>query len=43
MFAELGITRKKTFTYSGKSAEKREEYLKKTEGIPVKKRVYVSD
>jgi transposase len=27
MFKKLGITRKKTCTYSGKSEEKREEYL----------------
>ena len=44
MFVKLGITRKKkTFTYSQKSAEKREEYLKKIECIPAEKRVYIDE
>jgi transposase len=43
MFKKLGITRKKTFTCSGKSEEKRQEYLARLAGIPKKNRVYVSD
>jgi transposase len=43
MFKKLGITRKKTFTCSGKSEEKREEYLERLAGIPEKNRIYVSD
>jgi transposase len=43
MFKKLGITSKKTFTYSGKSEEKREEYLGRLAGIPEENRVYVSD
>jgi transposase len=43
MFVKPGVTRKKTFTYSEKSAEKREEYLSQLAQIPKEDRVYVSD
>jgi len=43
-FIALGVNRKKkTFLYSEKSEEKRDEYLRKVEGIPVEKRVYVDE
>jgi hypothetical protein len=40
---ELGITRKKTFTYSGKSEERRKGYLKNIRRIPEENRVYVDE
>jgi hypothetical protein len=43
MSVKLGVTRKKTFTYSEKSEEKREEYLNRPARIPKEDRVYVSD
>lgn len=40
----MGITlKKKTFTYSEKSEEEREEYLKNLEKVPEEKRVYVDE
>jgi transposase len=40
---KMKITRKKTFTYSEESEEKRREYLEKLEKIPVHLRVYVDE
>jgi transposase len=42
-FKKLGITRKKTFTYSGKSEERRGECLNNIGHIPEENRVYVDE
>jgi hypothetical protein len=42
-FEKLGVTRKKTFTYSEKSEKEREAFLKEIAKIPDKKRVYVDE
>jgi hypothetical protein len=39
MVKKLGVTRKKTFTYSEKSEKEREEFLKQLIEIPEKERV----
>jgi predicted DNA-binding protein YlxM (UPF0122 family) len=43
MFKRLGITYKKTFTYSEKSEEEREAFLQRIARIPEKKRIYVDE
>jgi hypothetical protein len=42
-FEKLGVTRKKTFTYSEKSEKEREAFLKGIVKIPDEKRVYVDE
>jgi hypothetical protein len=43
MFKKLGITRKKTFTYSEKSEKERDAFLSDIAKIPKEKRIYVDE